>query len=250
MRYLIISLLLSFSFLAEAADVYATQYVWAKSGLTMRAGGSAAGARIMIIPFGAAVEVTDETGEFARVTDLPGVSYSYDNETVTSDAYVMESYYVLVNYQGKTGFVYAGYLSRFPPAENDEAGFHDWLSSWCGTPEETEQPQPFSDGIGHCQLVHYPNGVLVKNEQYEGGGSTTIVFPGGSLNDGYLIAAKYLGVRHGLEELQQNLEEGPDMLPELLKIAEDGSLDFSGDMSSTVIRQVGGVLVIHASGGC
>ena len=90
---------------------------------------------------------------------------------------------------------------------------------------------------------------MVTNTEYEGGASMTLVFPAGSINDGYLIAARFFGVTDAVDN-KGEFDEGPEFLPELLEVHEDGTLRLAGDMSETVIQIVGGMLIIHSSGGC
>jgi hypothetical protein len=102
---------------------------------------------------------------------------------------------------------------------------------------------------GRQWVDHSPTGVMVINAKYEGGGSMTLVFPAGSINDGYLIADRFFGVTYAIDK-KEELDEGPEFLSELLEIQEDGTLRFAGDMSETVIQIVGGLLIIHSSSGC
>lgn len=250
MRFLLLPLFVSLSLFAQAQERKVVNYVWAESGLTLRAEGKPGAKKLAVIPYGAAIEVTGGMGEFAQVTDLKSVTYvDADGREMKSDPYVMEGYYQEVIYQGKVGFVFSGYLCRYSPEAGEEKDLYSWLEECFGEPFDAKHQEELQNLYGDQSLKIYPNGVMIKHEQYEGGGSTTVVFPAGTVNEGYLIAAKFWGVTDSVNNKDQ-AEEEMYFLPEMLHILEDGTLEFEGDMSVTTIQRVGGLLIIRSEGGC
>ncbi|WP_020570698.1 hypothetical protein [Neolewinella persica] len=251
MRLLLLFLLLPCFLTAQTGKEYPDRYVWAKSGLTMRNTGNTGGEKIMVVPFGAKVSPTGKVGQQANVTALPAVSYRQEGQSLNSDAYLMQESYLEVTYQDKTGYLYNGYLSEYSPTV--EAGsptdYIAWMTTQFGEPANTSGKKLPWQHEGRQRVSHYPTGVMVTNSEYEGGGSMTLVFPSGSINDGYLIAARFFGVTEAVDR-KKEFDEGPDLLPELLKVQDDGTLRFTGDMSETVIQIIGSMLIIHSSGGC
>lgn len=252
MRYLIVCLLFSFSLSAQSDNEISPRFVWAESGLTMRAEGKSGAEKVMVIPFGGKVMPTGEVGQTIQVTALKSVTYTGHGGTIKSDPYIMHDSYVEVTYEGKKGFVYNGFLSRFSPlvSSSESPGFTRWLDVHCGVPKEVPGDRIMDNEYERTTVTQYPNGAMYTTTSYEGGGSTTIVFPVGTLNEGYLFVAHFFGVTNAVDERGKVAEEDDDFLPELLDASEDSVLRFVGDMSETVIRVIGGMLIIHSSGGC
>ena len=251
MRFFLLCLVFPFLLTAQSENSYPDRYVWAESGLTMRDAGNSSGKKLLVVPFGAAVTPTWNNGAQANVTALPSVSYKTQWRTSKSQPYVMHDSYIEVVYQGKTGFVYNGYLSAYSPGTGAEntPDLTAWMANQFGSPN-TISGEELILQEGRWQSVHlYPAGIMQTNVEYEGGGSMTLVFPTGNINDGFLIAARFLGITDAIDK-KEAFQEDMDFLPEILEIKEDGTLQFMGDMSETTIRTVGSMLIIHSSGGC
>ena len=250
MRLLIICLLFSTSVFAQSEGPSNVRYVWAKSGLTLRAEGKAGAEKIKVLPFGTAVTLTGKTGERIKVTALPSVTFNGPDGKVQSDAYVMDEEYAEVDIDGSKGFVFPGYLSALDPLADlpEESTMIQWLRAQDEEPRETDITARSYWSRG--SVVHqYGNGMTVNDVYYEGGGASTIVIPGASINDGFLIMERWFGIQETIRRLKERKGE-PDYGDEYLKILDDGRLDFQGDMSGTTIQRVGGMLIIHSAGGC
>jgi len=79
-------------------------YVHAYSGLNMRSGPSGADAKISKLRYGTRIKILECAWKFAEVKDFGG--------------YTIGDYWYKVEYQGQMGYVFGGYVSRFPPVEN------------------------------------------------------------------------------------------------------------------------------------
>lgn len=93
MRHLITLLLLTTSFFLTAQS---TQYVWAKSGLTLRVAGHAEAEKIGVIPFGKPVELTGNFGSRLSLPVFEATTLSWGDEEYKSRAWALEDSYVEV----------------------------------------------------------------------------------------------------------------------------------------------------------
>lgn len=92
-----------------------TLYVWAASGLSLRSEAGLNAAKIASIPYGTPLvalsdKYTDAADE-TRVEAVPG----YTTDGQASPAVWLSGRFVRVRFQGKTGYVFDGYLSKLPP---------------------------------------------------------------------------------------------------------------------------------------
>jgi hypothetical protein len=252
MRFFFLPLLFSLSLAGQPDGGYTTEYVWAKSGLSVRAAGTSAAEKTGLLPFGTVVRRTGNAGQQVEITALKPVSARMDGKTIVSDPYVMNGVFVEIMYDdGKTGFVYDGYLSRLNP-ESDPEGYDDfqnWMSTQGGASKEIDLRSDKGDYVRRHAMIQYANGMTQTSQAFEGGASAVYLIPNASLNDGYLLAERYWAIVNQVDAEGKVIED-PDVMPVLLKVEQDGALRFIGEMSETVIRQIGDLLVIHASGGC
>ena len=251
MRFLLICFLFSTILSAQKRIDLSSQYVWAESGLTMRAEGNAEGEKMMVIPFGAEVKVTGEWGEYLKVKAMDGVRYETKNGTSIGEPYLMEGEYERVEYGGKTGYVFNGYLFYCPPEDKGSRSedFETWMTSVIGLPDTILFEDDTGKMMGSRHMYLFPNGMTLTYEEYEGGGSTTITFPIGSIANGFTVANHFWNVDQAVKNKKDFNGQG-GIIPELLKILDDGSLHFQGDMSETKIMVAGGILIIYSAGGC
>lgn len=251
MRFFLFTFLCSLSLTAQKNLDLSTQYVWAESGLTMRAEGNASGQKMLVIPFGAAVKLTGMRGNPLRVKAMDGVTYAMEEEVLKGEPYYVYGEYLEVEYAGKTGYVFDGYLAYYSPMINDKPAddFFTWLEG-NGGKQDTILSSNYNEPLYRGRtVIHYENGMTYSSSEYEGGGSMTITFPVGSIADGFLFAQQFLNIDDAVKNKEENLQNGY-IYPELLTQKENGALHFIGEMSETVITIVGDILVITSSGGC
>lgn len=250
MRFLIICILFSLTLSGLAAQKLSSKYVWAESGLVLRKEGKKGAKKLAVIPFGAEVRLTGKQGEQVKVEVLPSVSYEWDGLQV-SDPYIMNAYYVEVDYDGSAGYVYSGYLSSYSPESNGlpHEGIHGWLNT-IGGKLDTIKGQRLSGEYGAGKRIYqYSNGIKVIEEEFEGGGSLTLEIPVTSISEGFIIADRFYEISAAVENKEEILEIA-DFLPELLSVLPDGNLHFRGSMGETKIQVINGLLVIYSAGWC
>ncbi|WP_020570837.1 SH3 domain-containing protein [Neolewinella persica] len=250
MRFLLICFLFSLALSGQAEQKLPSKYVWAESGLTLRAEGNKNGTKLLVIPFGAEVTLTGVIGEQAKILALTSVSYEWDKKE-TSDPYIMKDYFVEVQYSNKVGYVYSGYLSSYSPESDGlpHEGIYGWLNT-IGRDLDTIKHKRLPNEYGQGKRIYqYANGIKVIEEEFEGGGSLTLKIPAASISEGFLIANRFFGVSAGVKNKEEILEIG-DFLPELLSVLPDGNLHFRGSMGETKIQVINGLLVIYSAGWC
>ncbi len=248
MRILIVLLLLASAGLAaqENTDqLLDIRYVWAKSGLTLRAAGKSGAAKIAVIPYGAKVRLTGAEGDHAEVSVLKAVEVSSD---LKSKAWAMSANYLEVEWEGKTGWAYGGYLLRFPVPSPERQSIEEWLLRISGTPDTLMWDARLPDVAGRQSVYHYPDGIVRTEAMGESWGATTVVFPLVGLSEGFLIAEEFYWMARALEEYRSG--KVTDMEPAILQDAGHNYLLFRDEFSSLEIRRVGGVLIITSEGGC
>ena len=110
-RVIIFTLLFSQNiFAVHSSD---SLYVWALSGLNMRATPDLKGKKIMTIPFGKKVKVEHFYGKELTIQ----VIKPYVNGKTNYDGFKMKGFWSKVSYQNKSGYVFSGYLSALPLVE-------------------------------------------------------------------------------------------------------------------------------------
>ncbi len=248
MRILIILLVLSSTILSaqrEGDQILDARYVWAKSGLTLRAEGKSGGKKIAVIPYGAQVRLTGMEGDYVEVPVLDGVEVSED---LKSKAWAMSAHYLEVEWEGQTGWVYGGYTVRFPVPLPHRQSIEEWLLMVSGTPDTVIWDARLPDVAGRQSIYHYRNGITRTEAMGESWGSTTVVIPLVNLGQGFLIAEEFYWMARTLEEYRSG--KTTDMEPAILEDFDHNYLLFTDEFGSLEIRKVGGVLIITSEGGC
>ncbi|TXF91383.1 hypothetical protein FUA23_01415 [Neolewinella aurantiaca] len=221
------------------------RYVWAKSGLTLRAEGRAGAEKTGVIPYGAAVRLTGEEGEHAEVEVLRALSIGPE---VQSKPWSMSANYLEVEWNGEKGWMYGGYLVRFLVPQRKSPSVEEWLEDIGGTPDTLLNDVRLPDFGGYQSLYRYRNGISRTEERGEGWGATTIVIPLTSLSHGYLIADEFYQLSGAMEEYRNEENIGID--PAVLSSKGDDHLLFEDELGRIEIRRIGAVLVITSEGGC
>ena len=253
MRHLLLFLLLTLgsSLFAQSPTLDAEiKYVWAKSGLTVRAEGKASGRKTAVLPYGTRVMVMEQyAGDRVPVTVVEAFEFPFYGETAKSEAVLLDDHYVKVELtDGGEGYVYDGYLSSYPTPKAGEDNV-EWLARIGGTPTRTEKQY---DGMIRQETRYvYPAGILRVDQQFEGGGGTTYVFPLGDRNEALLLADHLYNVFEDLEKAAASGDgEGNGYDDGLRYGSEEQREYFQGEMWGVEISVVGGVIVISSEGGC
>lgn len=246
MRFFLIVFLFSYALSSSAQD---TLYVYAESGLVLRAGGSPTSEKISVVPFGAEVVLTGIYSDTVEVQVLPSVSTPEGESITESLPYVMCDVYREVEYNGQKGFIYGGYLSRYSPRmkEGAESASAAWLSARPG-PLDT-----LVDGRNKASelrlLLHAGNDICYRQGYVDGGTSESIILPAGSLTEGFLLANQLYNLEEYTNWEDQTLEGHYDSLYLLSSVSEN-HLEFSGYNGVVTITRVNGMIIIYQDWSC
>ncbi len=223
-----------------------TLYVWAKSGLNLRSAPSIEAAVIQTIPYGQPVEVItrgDILDKQYRVKIIDAVKF---NDEMQPD-YTLQGYWAEVNYAGKTGYVFDGFLSRYKPFKKvDERPYVIFFNfEEYGVLQVLEERGKDNPDYSFRRVV-YNDGVIEEYGLSIGGGGSKYIIPGGRLKDGllmFMIASKF-------EQYYKDHSEGSR--PRLISKSEDMMLFHFGDSGNgkCKIQEIEGILMITVTDEC
>ncbi|KAA3622892.1 MAG: SH3 domain-containing protein [Bacteroidetes bacterium] len=218
------------------------RYVWAKSGLIIRDAPSIEGKRVGKLAYGDSIRLVKVTGKSYSVKMME-TNKSF--EEYHHKEFRLRGNWVQINWQGQVGFIFDGYLSKFPALrfrnQYDLESIENWATREFGIfGEERSKRDPNSDY--HKSLLVFKNGIIYSSEGSTGWSSTQLVFPGGSINEGFLL--------YDLQNrLTERLNNGESVF-QFFKIQTDYSIKFYDDTFETEVTQIGGILLITSDGGC
>lgn len=229
-----------------------TLFVWAQSGLILRDAPDLKSKKIAALPFGTIV-----VPKIYKQTD--GVEMSI--EVISSCIYEGQNYYgykipgnwVQVSANGKTGYVFDGFLSKYPPPNNQEQfewKIDSYLTRVFGFASHVEDMGK-SQHAAKLDCNFYKNGASRQSRGIGNGLSqTTYVLPELSLEEGYLIANYFCK----LEKSTNKTPLDPEESSFFLKTSTPYLLDFSADKTSmpayVSVGCVNGVVVITTLYSC
>ncbi len=187
-----------FCFSINRYQVGDTLFVWATSGLTLRAEADFDGKKLEVVPFGSSMICqgekfgeSDQTIEAVRPFHI-GEMYE------KSPALKLRGQFLKVKFQGREGFLFDAYLGAFPTPKianwleyGDKSKvpefepMADWLASNFGLVSKNVKELPF-DGY-RTTIIIYGNGIIEKHDGSMKGGTSSIIYPSLSLEEGYLI---------------------------------------------------------------
>jgi hypothetical protein len=151
-------------------------YVFAHSGLVLRGQPDPQGAKIMTIPSASVVEVIDPA------------PFRLAHSVKEDCGLLIPGYWVEVSFEGKTGYLFDGYLLKHLPRSRAEyAGF------WAGDAKlvfHTNSEPPREPTLWKYTKEIWENGVHTTYERGEAGGGTTTYLPKGmyAFVEVYLLA--------------------------------------------------------------
>lgn len=222
------------------------QFVWAQSGLSLRATGSADGNKVLTVPYGAAVQLTGVVGEMAEIKVLAARQFAADDENPSldlySEAYVMQGRFVEVRYGERKGFVYDAYLFSVPPPRQDNQDFWlpEWLKNFAGA-GTTIRNYP---GKKDTETIAYPNGIVFARSYASGNRTFSVSIPHASLAQGYVIADRFWNMERGIRDLNEAEDQGEDFWYTILKRDPEGNLRFENGAGTISIQKTDDFLVL------
>ncbi len=258
MRTLLLNLLLvlcSFSvFGIKGVPKGKQRYVWAESGLNLRTAPNVNAEKVNNIPFGAHVTL---------VEDAEMHPFTYKMAASKTAECRINGHWVKVAYNGQTGYVFDGYLSKFPTiteSPQQHPGFQlDLLREygkkhWGGLDkaEETSTINYASysidpdKGRSSFYKLTFQNGSYYETIEESFSGTQRIFIKDVSLAEAFLFFNSVTGF-----EAQLKKEKKAAYLMRLSSATEE-QLDFKDEhsMSTINIKVVKGGVLIQTFGGC
>jgi hypothetical protein len=160
-------------------------YVWANPGLEIRKTSDPNSVIISSIPFGEKILPDwSEADEYIylKIKEAPS---GYGSEAHDLSLY---GKMVRVKYKDQTGFVYSGYLSRFPTF-SFEKSFHKFLLSEFDTIATVHHESKQYERTYHSHQMIFKNGInYFSYDCGTGCGEATYIIPNISLQEAFLIA--------------------------------------------------------------
>jgi hypothetical protein len=218
-----------------------TLFVWAKSGLKLRAEADPQAKVLSVLPDGAKVVVQPDKNS--------GTPFSVQVEpaqTVGGTKYPgmqLEGFWVLVKYKEQVGYVFDQYLSRLPTMAVGLSYIEDQslvsvLKKKSSLVKLIEKTDTVAYGYILLTKTHlFSDGSFVKTTQSEKGWwRHTVITEGCSLKDGYLIFDRLY--QHDNRPAYHLLEKRP------------GYLRFEIEMGELEIYEVQGMLILYESHSC
>lgn len=229
-----------------------TLYVWAQSGLILRNTPDFKGEKITSLSFGTIVITKQQ-----KTIDIPETSVeaipSCTYEGQDYSGYKIPGQWVQVFSNGKTGYVFDGFLSKYPPPngqEQEEWKIDIYLTRVFGFASQVID-MGRSQHVGKLDCNFYKNGASRQSRGVGNGLSkTTYILPELSLEEGYLIANHFCK----LEKQTNRIPTDPEESGFFLKVSSPYLLDFSADKRSMPayvnVGCVNGVVVITTLYSC
>lgn len=173
-----------------------TLYVWAQSGLVLRNEPGFDSKKIETLSYGTMV-VTKRRKEIdipdASVDAIPACTYESQNYP----GYKISGQWVEITVNGKTGYVFDGYLSKYPPSndkEEEDSHLEGYLARVFGIASQVKD-------WGRDQYVtkfvcnFYKNGASGQSRAVgSSSAEATYILPELSLEEGYLIANRFFNL--------------------------------------------------------
>lgn len=176
-----------------------TLYVWAVSGLSLRQSPDLKAAKLENIPHGATLVARNGKYSFSdchpvRVEAVPG----HKNINGVNSPVILQGCFVKVEFNGKKGYVFDGYLSKLPAMRFSTCKFGPYTDWKCFEPFDTYAAREFGRlaeiihiedtivGYGSLKRI-YGNGITMDGwfDKIE---ERRIVLPDISLEEGFLIS--------------------------------------------------------------
>lgn len=233
-----------------------TLFVWAKSGLTLRAAPDFKAEKIITLPYGTVVKTHFDKYRDKNIAEIEiAVVQPYRLEGKNYPGYKITGLWVQVTAKGKTGYVFDGYLSKYPPVLAGKGGnreyWDDYLLRAFGkscTSKDTTQYRH----VPKYDIVFYKNGASRQSRSVSDGlSSHTHILPELSLEEGFLLANYF----YDLEKNSNRPTKADDVddSPYLLRESTPHLLNFkseSGFSGKIKIGCVNGVVVITTFFSC
>ncbi|MBO0593661.1 SH3 domain-containing protein [Cellulophaga sp. E16_2] len=205
-------------------------YIWAKSGLSLRASPDKNAEKIIIIPYRSEVSLISRSNETLTVSEFPGFEYT--------------SNWVKIKYKDLVGYSFLGYLAKIKPPEiSDLVDLQNYLNdNFTKTSTEIiskyENCPMENEACIISGVTSYKEGISYSFWNGEAGGSETVSIPNFNILQAFILASTFCP-----SYTAYKIEYFENPQPTILVYRDTAGCDFS-------ITVLGSVAIIHWSGGC
>lgn len=256
MKRIALILTITFSFLFTQFSLAATfyqpgdsMYVWAKSGLKMRAAPDLKGDKILTIPYGTKVKI-DSYQEALPAVKVRVVK-AQKIEGMEYKSFYLKGHWCRVIYLDTVGYIFDGYLSKMPTLElapyfketeiqqTVQESFEEYADKHFGLLQRLDFEE-------HPALVNpvslrkiYGNGMIIEEGISRNGWKQRIILPGMSFEEGFLL----FSTKYNFEDYATT--KGEEIYP-VYSVTKKSSnfVEIEGFAQTIQIREVDGVVVI------
>ena len=177
----------TFEYAASSGD---TLYVWAETGLNIRAYGNQEAEILGVIPFGNAIIFVDHDNS-GRIEEVPFYQHSAEISIINGIdfkclAYSQKGRWIKIKFGSLVGFVFNGYTSRYKPIKGETSILHliEHNVNLISTTEHYDEKQDCSS-----KYMHYNKGISIIGNLCKSG-NWTYVFPNMTLEEAILFSRK------------------------------------------------------------
>lgn len=226
-----------------------TLYVLAQSGLVLRNAPDFKSEKISLLAFGTAVISKwgkNKSDPEVAVEAIPPCTYKGQNY----EGYKIPGKWVQVSVNGKTGYVFDGYLSKCPSANSHDRNIDEYLTRVFGIASHLRDMGK-SIYTANLDCNFYKNGASRQTRGVgDGLTETTYILPEISLEEGYLIANHFFKLEKYTNKIPLSQEEHDFFL----KFSSPNLLEFRADKTEMPkyvnVGGVNGVVVITTFYSC
>lgn len=233
-----------------------TYYCWAMTGLLVRAQPISDAKVLGKLDYGQQVEITSEnihSGIYHKVLFLPSATIEHE----TSDSIYLEDYWVSISYNNMEGFVFRGYLSRWPTLKLEEINGNiqvENLKEYFIRAFDNDSTQvskiDFKDGDDNSIVYVYKPGVTIISAKSDKGFGGQYVLANVTINEALLFVYYTFGI------FNRKLPSDPKLINPSehfygLKYSEDEiEINFPAPSGSIILQKIGYVILISYYGSC
>lgn len=237
-------------------------YVWAKSGLYLRGQPSKEGTKITKIDYGEQVEIIDDFhGRYYHEEQfLSSIKYleyeSTDDDNLkkiekNSIELNFSGRWILVKYKNFEGFVFGGYLSKFPSFKENKNKSYEYVKEYLkrnfGLIDSISQNDEFDSPY----TLIYKTGYLYYNQNNQKGISDEFSFTNMTFNEALLfVKFSYDIIMFDLEDIKQPYQSNEQFYCLESDNKSFAKINFPAPDGLITIRVEGSFTIISVLGSC
>ena len=191
-KLLLLPILLLFLTIVSAQQ--ARLYVWAESGLHLRAQPDQKAQSLTILPYGTELEIAPAPQD----TESFQIPFEFKNASCDKE-FQIRGAYIHVRANGLKGYVFSGYTGKLKPPVQKLPDYFEYFTQQFGKPIYS-----YTDSSAHpgqSQWYYFPAGAVLNDWTQEGGRVTRyhITLPAFSLNEAFILVNQIENIQCRME---------------------------------------------------